>query len=113
MLNVVYKVVFNLTNIATLQNVEGVFGKCNLESVGLEGSSLYDVWLRADERGSFLSETGIVLFTAVDSCTRWILGGLSVGLNQSGRKNDCSLSCDRVNNVCYILWWCLTKHKET
>jgi hypothetical protein len=44
---------WSLTNIATLQNVEGVFGKCNLESVGLEGSSLYDGWLRADERGSF------------------------------------------------------------
>jgi hypothetical protein len=78
----VYNVVFNLTNIATLQNVEGVFGKSNLESVGLEGSSLYDGWLRADERGSFPGGTGIVLFTAVDSCTRWILGGLSVGLKQ-------------------------------
>jgi len=65
-----------------LQNVEGVFGKCNLESVGLEGSSLYDSWLRADERGSFPGGTGIILLTAVDSCTRWILGGLSVGLKQ-------------------------------
>jgi len=73
MLNVVCKVFFNLTNIATLQNVEGVFGKCNLESVGLEGSSLYDGWLRADERGSFPGGTGIILLTAVDSCTRWIL----------------------------------------
>jgi hypothetical protein len=107
MLNVVYKVVFNLTNVATLQNVEGVFGKCNLESVGLEGSSFYGGWLRADERGSFPDGTGIVLFTAVDSPTWWVLGGLSVGLKQSGRKNDCSaVCCDRVNNVCYILWWC-------
>ena len=65
-----YEVLFNLTYIATLQNVEGVFGICNLESVGLEGSSFYDGWLRADERGSFPGGTEIVLFTAVDSCTR-------------------------------------------
>ena len=97
-----------------MQNVEGVFGNCNLESVGLEGSSFYDDWLRADERGLFLGGRGIVLFTAVDSCTRWMLGGLSVGLMQSGHKNDCStVSCDRVNNECYILWWCLTKHNKT
>lgn len=96
-------VVFNLTNIAALQNVEGVFGKCNLEFVGLEGSSLYDDWLRADERGSFPDGTGIVFFTAVDSCIRWILGGLSVRRKQSGRKNDCSaVSCDRFNNVCNL-----------
>jgi hypothetical protein len=87
--------------------VEGVFGKCNLECVGLEGSSLYDGWLRADERCSFPGGTGIVLFIVVDSCTQWILGGLSIGLKQSGRKNESSsVSCDWVNNVCYILWWC-------
>jgi hypothetical protein len=113
MSNVVYKVVFNLTNIAILQNVEGVFGKCNLESFGLEGGSLYVGWLKADELGSFPGGTGKVLFTAVDSYTRCILGGPSVGLKQLGRKSDCSaVSCDGVNNVCYILWWCLTKHKE-
>jgi hypothetical protein len=67
MLNVVHKLVFNLTNIATLKNVEGIFGKCNLESVGLQDSSLCGGWLRADERGSFPGGTGIVLFTAVDS----------------------------------------------
>jgi hypothetical protein len=30
MLNVMYKLVFNFTKMVTLQNVEGLFGKCNL-----------------------------------------------------------------------------------
>jgi hypothetical protein len=95
MLNVVQKLVFNLTNIATLKNIEGVFGKCSLESLRLEDSSLCVGWFRGDERGSFPGRT------AVDS--RCILGVLSVWVKQSGRKNNCLVvSCDRVNNVCYI-----------
>jgi hypothetical protein len=42
-----YKPVFNFTNMATLQYVECILGKCNLESARRQDSPLLDGCLRA------------------------------------------------------------------